>query len=142
MKRLMLTKKDNSNNIRYEYDSNNKLNKIIFVSDDGYIDVLLYIENDTVVYRSSPYVRYVFDTYGTLIKMIREKECELYEKCIYVKIPDNKIIGYLKHESTNDIHYHRLTKLEMDSIHQVIKEYNVYGGNKLAKQILSREEYN
>lgn len=143
MKKLILTKKEDSSNIRYEYDSNNKLNKIIFIQDHGYTDESLYIENDTVVYQPGLYIRYVFDTYGVLLKMIREREYYgEYEECIYVKLPDNKIIGYLKHESVKDIHYHRLTKLEMNTVHQAIATYNTYGGDKLAKQILSREEYN
>jgi len=65
--KVILTKKDDSANIRYRYDSNHKLNHIRVVPVDGE-SFSLYIENENIVYNDN----------GTIIKFNKYKELTEY----------------------------------------------------------------
>lgn len=139
MKKLIMTKKDDSSNIRYEYDSNNKLNKIIFNHSIGCTGMLC-IENDTVIYQHDLDVRFVFDEYGNPIKKILEDQYYgEYSEYSYV-MNKNIVIGLIIEDGDGHIIYRDLSICEAQDINHAIEMYRTYGGNKLAKQILLKKE--
>lgn len=139
MKKLIMTKKDDSSNIRYEYDSDNKLNKIIFNHSIGCTGMLC-IENDTVIYQHDLDVRFVFDEYGNPIKKILEDQYYgEYSEYSYV-MNKNIVIGLIMEDGDGHIIYRDLRICEAQDINHAIEMYRTYGGNKLAKQILLKKE--